>query len=141
MLLPVSYRQACVDDRNFILSSWLRSYRYSSAATKVPNDIYFSERGQEGLCKRLLSNCHTVIACDRDEPEQIYGWMCWRPGVLHFTLVKSIYRGHGLLSAMFDVARLGQKEPLVVTHYTRPASRWRERRTVIYNPYLLLEES
>lgn len=112
------------EDIPFVLSSWLKSYRYSQAARNVVNDIYFSEQvGQKARILEMLSDCRTLVACDEEEGDCIYGWICAEsiegsvPPVVHYVYVKSSYRRRGLARALLKAAGVGGA-PFWATHET-----------------------
>ena len=144
--LPRAIRPADERDLPLILNSWLKSYRNAPACTTVPNDIYFSEdRGQKARILDLLSNGQTLIACDPEDDDCVYGWICTEepgvssvPPVVHYVYVKQAYRLRGVARGLLKAAGVGDA-PFWATHETIAA-----RKTgipYIYNPYHLATQA
>jgi GNAT superfamily N-acetyltransferase len=111
------------DDRNLILSSWLRE---NTPDPRVDGDVYFRE--QESKIKRwLLSltfNRFRVlrVACAPDYPAQVFGWIAAEllrdSPVLHFVFVKGAFRGQGLAKELMEGIK-----PVLHTHEGRGLKR------------------
>lgn len=136
----VSIRPATDNDLGLILNSWLKSYRNADATRHVPNDIYYSQPfGHKGLIMHLLDKSEVVIACNPEDGEAVYGWLCheWGGGdwghIVHFVYVKALYRRAGVAKALLTAAGFDKREPFVTTHET-PAVRGRF--DYVFNPYL-----
>lgn len=94
-------------DRNFVRSSWLRSYR---ELTKwAPKDAYF--RLHHDVVEGLLARARCVVAAAKDDDAHVLGWACGEPSdshpLLHFAYVKQAYRNHGLATKLVDAALEG----------------------------------
>lgn len=92
------------DDTSFILSSWLKSYRYSDACKDIPKHNYFL--GHHEFAERALSRGQVYCAVDKNNLDQIYGWICleWTSNkpTLHYCYVKHIYRGLGIAKMLIE---------------------------------------
>lgn len=85
------------EDLNFILSSYLKSYRNSMSA--IGNDLYFPN--QQKVFEEILTRSMIAIACDPEHEDQIFGWGCCEyvapeHAVLHYLYVKFPFRRNGL---------------------------------------------
>jgi GNAT superfamily N-acetyltransferase len=130
--LPVVFRESKPEDRAFIYSSWLRSYRDSEFARSLSTDIYF--HGHRQVLERILDRATTIVACDPEDPDHIYGWLCHEmgyPPILHYVYVKHPYRGMGLGKQLFAAFDQGGK--FDYTHQGRLSEKLKERGT--FNPY------
>lgn len=130
-----------VGDKDFIYSSWIKSYKNSSFARAVPSPLY--EMGQRHRIKKILENEKTniLIACDPTTPELIFGYIIFDDITLHYLYVKSKYRQMGIATALcYDIL---PKEKIIYTH--KCSEIWLEKKIrevdyasrLIYNPYLL----
>lgn len=126
-------RPGHADDRAFVFSSWLKSYRDSMPL--VWNGTYYA--GQHSLIERLLDDAQTqvVVASPIDDDLTILGWAVRsKPSTLralHYVYVKEAFRRMGIgasLAGEFQVA----------THMTRYGQLALKGRPVVYNPYLLM---
>lgn len=95
----VVFRPLEPGDVNFILDSWLKSYRDSDWAGVVPNHLYYQTMHEsvEGL---LARGAKIEVACARHDSTKILGWICseivkggW---CMHAVYVKDPYRRLGL---------------------------------------------
>lgn len=142
--LPISFRGIEVGDLNFILNSWLKSYRNSYYAIKIPNQIYYQE--QKALISNLLGKSQVVVAVNQEDSSQILGFIMFEIGkisltpVIHYIYVKSPFRklgiGTELLQEAVSQAQYDEGLPLVITHHSREFEKfcaW----VFVYNPYLL----
>lgn len=116
-----SLRAFVEDDRNFILSTWLRSLRVAPCYKFVPNQVLYSRL--EPLVWRLLGTCDTSVACIAGEPDHIVGWANGTTGYLNFVYVKRHSRGCGLLGMLLDDLSLDAR-PLRCTFWTHHAEKY-----------------
>lgn len=147
MSLPITIREVCEDDVALILNSWLKSYRNSPGITTCPNDIYFSETmGQKAKIMKLLAECDTSVACDPNDPSQVYGWATWElmpdtTSVIHYCYVKQSYRRQGIARALASHAGAAPGTPFWITHTTPVIDALRKAGiNCIYNPFVELYE-
>lgn len=108
-------------DRNFVLSSWLRSYSaksfdardYGERRTQFFDDYVH-------VVRSLLARSQVIVACLREEPDVVIGWMAIEGDALHYVLVKPRWRQLGVARWMLEDYA---STPVVFTHMTRDASR------------------
>lgn len=129
-------RDAVADDLNFILSSWLKSYRQSSQFAKhIPSRLYFE--WHQKVIKRILERQTTRVrvAYTPEAPEVILGYFVaeeqgdiW---VAHYLYVKKAFRRFGIAKELFN--NVGYME---YTHMTDEC-RWILNKvlSLVYNPY------
>lgn len=102
-------------DINFILNSWLKSYRNSKKTKKMTNDEYYTK--QSKLIFELLQSSQIRVACNPEDIKQIFGYIVYEvSGVVHFAYTKQVYRKFGVLKALLVQANLYNK-PIVCTHW------------------------
>ncbi len=139
---PVAFRDAIEGDLNYIISSWLKNYRKSPRTWDIESDLFYDgKRGHKAVVLSLLSRCKVVIACHREETDQIYGWVCHEEDAIHYIHVKEVYQRMGIGRALLEMARFDLDKPIVVSHWHKPCDRYNNRLDLRYNPYLLMESS
>jgi hypothetical protein len=96
-------RPADPSDINFILNSFLRSLRSYPALKHVPNELYYYE--QTRVVEKLLKESITLILCNPEIPDQIYGYIIANPNEeTHFVYVKYTYRKFGFARKLLEAA-------------------------------------
>lgn len=123
-------------ERNFVVSSWLRSYARAEEFRHVALDVYFAI--YQPLVQSMLARSTVAIAHTPELPGSILGWMAVEDDVLHYALVKHRFRGLGIASWM-----LREMRPMRIV-YTHQPVRLATRRLVgeswIYDPRRRLAE-
>ena len=135
----IALRAALPTDLPFIYSSWLKSYRHSYFAKNITNTIYFKEH--HDIIESLLDKSQIVIACDKHDQTQIFGYMVANfvdnIFTVHYLYVKHPYRklglGSTLLRTMSDLKTLS-----CYTHETSVAQRLAAKYNFVYHPYLMV---
>lgn len=129
----VSLRHDDTGDYEFILNSWLQSYRDgatgSQLARRMSADRYFSDEGFKGGIIRALTSGTVTVACDTDDPETIYGWACHDGDVLHYVYVRSAWRRKGLGRTLAETPKWASCWTEAFTRLGVPAR---------FNPYLMV---
>lgn len=136
--LPITIRPALESDVAFIFRSWLKSYKNSWFAKNIENTIYYSEHHK--VLERLMSEKTVLIACNSDDTDQIYGFMCCEKtegiNVIHFIYVKHVFRNMGIAKRLLEVQGHDPKTAGVYTHHTRIAEKLAPKANLVYHPYL-----
>lgn len=137
MTLPfdVVLERANRGDAKLVYSSWIKSYRHSEAAHKLPNGVY--EPFQRDVIHRLLAAPGTCVYVARptDWPDGVLGWVCAEPGVMHYAYVKSPYRRLGLGRTLLAYAAEQLGEAFTAyTHKRKPWTEALERQGLVYAP-------
>jgi len=126
-------------DKDFVMATWMRSYRNSGYARSIPSDLYWI--GQRKRIEKILGREDTQIwiATDENERAVIYGYAVWGSGVIHYLYVKQQFRRCGIGKALL-YPLIGQ--PILYTHKgnviveqllkTDP-----DLNTFLYDPYIL----
>lgn len=114
--LQFDIRDARGDDLNFIYATWLESFRYDSYFGKSHrNTIFFNDYRK--VVDRLLDRSSVLVACVKDEPGTILGYLVHEPDQLHYVFVKGAFRRLGIGRGLFDKAFPGQ-HVIEFTHKT-----------------------
>lgn len=104
-------REMVADDRNYVLSSWLRSYSEGPEFRSIARPVYFAL--YEPVVQRLISRSYVYVACLPDARDVVLGWAAIEKDALHYVLVKPRWRGNGIMRKLLaDTAEL----PLTFTH-------------------------
>ena len=102
--LPIQLRTALAEDVGFIFNSWLKSYRSSDVVKPIMNEVFFAE--QHRLIEHLITQHKVIIACNADNPDQVYGFICAgaTEGIftVHYIYVKQAFRRMGIAKMLLD---------------------------------------
>jgi len=93
--LDLRWRAMRDEDRNYVLSSWLRSYGEGSEFRHLARGVYFAL--YEPVVKRLLDRSTVAIAWTEDLPDSVLGWIAIEgDSTVHYVLVKPRWRKLGI---------------------------------------------
>lgn len=113
----VKIRPPKPSDSNFILNSWLKSYRNSLLTRTWKNEDYYP--AQTKLIQNLVGEWPTHIICNSLDEDQIYGYVCGalteNEYIVHYAYMKWTYRKLGFIKTLVTV--LAQGKPVVTTHW------------------------
>lgn len=125
------------DDVHFILSSWLMS-NYALMIGRRPNkSVYYSVH--QMLAKRALENEATLIACNKEDEDQIIGWINFGDNFLNYVYTKETFERMGIADAL--LAQTGLTDHLVCTHCTYQfQEKLGKKYKTSFNPYLFTME-
>lgn len=139
-LKSIRIREVTEADIGFVFNSWLKSYRYSFFAKIVPNSVYFS--GHHKLMENLIHKGKLLIACNPEDPSQIYGYICAEHVqdilVVHYIYVKQTYRMLGVGKALLNQFDFDPTKASCFTHYSEIANKLAAKFNMIYHPYLMM---
>lgn len=128
-------------DKNFILATWLRTYRVDSPMTRgIPNTAFYKSHQKiiESIWDR--KNSKTLTAALKEDEDVIVGYLCFEPGgipTIHFCYIKFPFQGNGIANLLFSAAEINLEEPAEYTHYTKACDTLRIRFPKLqFNPYL-----
>ncbi len=136
----IRLRKANQEDVGFIFNSWLKSFKFSLFAKNVTNTIYYAEHHK--IIERLLKQNETIIACNDDDPSQIYGFINGGrvDGIfcLNYVYVKQSFRNLGIGKTLLNYFEHDPATAAVYTHHTRIAERLAAKYNMVHHPYLLI---
>lgn len=143
MIEKVRIRTMQDKDFNFIINSWLKSYKYSGSAVRRmrDSDYYIA---YEPIVKVLIQRSDIYVACLREEPEVILGYIAVEPAevgttdVIHYLLVKDLWQRIGIGKYLLQAADPGPQS--YFTHWTSPMDSLANKITYRYNPFLIYQE-
>ena len=124
-------RRMLPSDERFIHSSWHTSFWKTGASKKVDKALY--NKWQDWRIKRLMANCRTLVAYLEEVPDEILGWSCSAPEILHYVYVKGVYRRNGIAKGLVP------SDSVFYTHATDTiGGLFMKKMNLKYNPYLEL---
>lgn len=125
-----------LDDKPFILNSWLQSYKESRFAEDLSNSIYYKWHGE--IIERILDRETTqvFIAASREDSDVIAGYLVTEKirgfDIAHYVYVKRAFNGLGLCKLLF-----GLSTPKYASHITRAGKPILQKTGLIYVPYFI----
>lgn len=135
--VDLAFRPFRIEDRAFIMKSWLKSYRKFQAG--VPDDLYF--KGQSALIFELASRSKMVIACDATAPNYIVGFVCGHlrenltDTVVHYIYIKDDYRQNHIARDLVNHLGYRQQGNIIATHWGLAVTAISKKYPIVYNPY------
>ena len=134
----IRLRKANKEDIGFLFNAWLKSYKYSLFAKNITNTIYYTEHHK--VIEKLLKTHETIIACNDEDPSQIYGFINAGniDGIfcLNYIYVKQPFRRLGIARTLLNAFNHDPSSASVYTHHTRVAERMAAKYNLVYHPYI-----
>lgn len=131
-------REPKASDLNFIYATWLNSYHYDSWTKSISKSVFFGN--YKLVIDHILSNASILVACNKDEPEVIYGYIIYEPQKAHYVFVKEAFRAFGIARHLFEEA-FKDFEDIIVTHRTESSLPILKKHTqLIFNPFDLYKK-
>lgn len=137
--IEISIREFNANDLNFILSKWLKNYKFSSRFAKnIKPDIYY--KWHHLILDNIMArpSCTILIANPTDEPDVNLGFICYETTdtkVIHYAFVKPEFRNFGIGKRLFHQA-MGDKTVGYFTHWTYPVDTLEFKLpNLTYDPY------
>jgi hypothetical protein len=127
-------------DINFLLSSWLKSYRRSEFAQRVSDKFYYPHH--EGMLRAILTDAsnNVTVLCDSEDDTNILGYIVYSLSapIIYYTYVKHDYRKLGLGRYMYEAFRkgYGPDVSVICSHKPKKWSRYAQYLNLEYNPYI-----
>ena len=127
MSVPAVIRPGRGGDRSFIINSWVRSYAKRAIADspqpggigppRTEAAVYVSS--QNRLVERLLARSDILVACGREDSDQIFGYIAYEdPNLLHYLYVKIPFRRLGIGRLLTSSVLDNFPRAVVVTHWS-----------------------
>ena len=137
--MKVRVRTATEEDANFILNSWLKSFRNSFFAKSINSTVYFTEHHK--VLRKLLKRSTTLIACNPEDANQIYGYLVLEKvdGILciHFTYTKQVFRKLGVQRQLLALVNHDfDNDSALYSHDTKMARELAAKFKLVYHPYI-----
>ena len=121
-MLDLTFRPMTETDRNYVLSTWLRSYAETYEAR-----LFFDgpTRGQffdvyQPVVKGLLDRGTVTVACLPENEDVVVGWICTEGETVLYLVVKPKFRGVGVAGKLLAGM---EALPLSYSNITPPAKK------------------
>lgn len=128
-------RDADPSDLAFILDSWLKRAVHFRDPHIANDHTWFVN--YRPVVERLLQTSECKVAAYADMPHQIFGYIVYEPGIVHWIFVKKIMQNMGIANKLLSET-VGLEKDFTVTHYTDDLSRLYSKRKITYNPLILM---
>lgn len=142
--MNIFIRKLIESDLNFILSSFLNSFRKSHLAKDVNNSTYF--QFLEANIKNKLRNSTTYVACNPDDVSQIFGYIIadkYQDNItaIHYVYVKEIYRELRICSKLIEKLEIDENTKVFNTVLAESprAKSICKKLNAVYNPFIFLK--
>ena len=96
-------------DHALILDSWVKSYRGSPAARRIPDKVYFDHYYQAIRQMLEYEARNFEVLCAPTDENVIQGWVCSTVECLHYIFIGTAFRGLHLARGLI---------PKTITHYS-----------------------
>lgn len=137
--IEISIRDFNSNDLNFILSKWLKNYKFSSRFTKkIKADIFY--KWHHMIVQNILGRgtASVLIANPTDEPDVNLGFICFEQSdskIIHYIFVKPEFRNFGIGKRLY-LAAMGDNSTGYFTHWTYPVDTLELKiPNLTYDPY------
>jgi hypothetical protein len=119
------------NDRNLIYVTWLKGLRFGNDwFESIPQDIYFENYHKVIDSILIRPKIEINIACLKDDPSVILGYVVFESDILHYLFVKPVWRNIG-------IARdLCPKNIKTTTHLTSLGQAIMPKH-ITFNPFLI----
>lgn len=140
--MEVTIRPMAEEDYNFVIQSWLKSYKHNSYFCKrIRDNIYYKYHHQ--VITRILArdNCKVLIAADPEDSKVILGYLVYESfqgkELVHYAYIKTSFRGLGIGGALLRSSTINPFESLF-SHWTKDTDGLIEKyKGATYVPYLI----
>lgn len=119
--LGLTWRALLPDERNYVLSSWLRSYAGKSHDPRDYDEFREFCDDYARVIRDLFARSTIAVATFRDTPELMAGWIATEGDVLHYVVTKTRWRNMGVSKWMLADF---QSMPVQYTHRTTDSKRY-----------------
>lgn len=124
-------RPAELVDKSFIMSSWLKGNYYKNPYfVNMEQDLYFKEYAKHIESILFTPGVMIDIACDKEDPSWIVGYMIYRGPVLYWIFVKNDFRNKGIATLLAK-----DKNITTTTALTKSGQAIGKSKGVIFNPF------
>ena len=80
-------------DHALITDSWVKSYRGSPFARRIPDQVYYDHMYQAVRSMLELERENFEVLCAPFEEDVIQGWACTTKETLHYVFIGTAFRG------------------------------------------------
>lgn len=127
----VLIRDAELNDRNFVLSTWIKNQQYSSPVFRgIPKDIFTRNYSKWVDSVFSLAGIQLKVACLADEPDVILGYAVFTDWCVYYCYVKPAWRRKGIAKQLIPCDTI-----TTVACYTPKGDTIRQKYGWVYNPW------
>ena len=129
----VELRSVRKQDIPFILATWLRGLRFGNNWYKlIHKHVYFTV--YHAVIEQILEKPQTTvtIACLKDDPDVILGFVVYENARLHWVYVKQAWRKIGIAKSLVP------DTITVVSHLTEVGKALMLKKNLAFNPFFLI---
>lgn len=115
----VDIHPALPSQRNFIKSTWLKSFFLGRSAfcENISPDVFYNEHGD--LVDKILDRASVLVAQSKDSPEVTVGYQIFElPNIIHYSYVRHKFKRYGIAKALFEASGI-PRDDFYYTHRTR----------------------
>jgi len=121
-------------DFNFILNSWLKSYKDSDACRNIDSKVYYKQYAI--IIQSLLESQNTTIIADSTNPSIIYGYINYlNPNHINFVYIKFALRRNQLAKQLLQAINTDLTDTITITHYSYILDSLKNKYQLSYNPF------
>lgn len=127
-------------DRNFVLNSFLCSYRKSPTAVNIRNKEYYSLHGRLVNAVLQVETTKVLLACNPEDPDQIYGYLIYDDSNLVKTVfycyVKLPFRRQKIARGLLQEAKFDLDDGFVYYNHTKVLDKFEStvKRVMVHLP-------
>lgn len=139
--MQVEIRKIKESDKNFVIATWLKNYRSSSAfAKRINNEVYY--KNHHAIVEHILSKPQTtaLVVNSLGDEDHLLGFMVYETWpdahVIHYAFVKIEFQKFGIATQLFHHAKIDPSN-FVFTHSTYDAAEILKNSRGTYDPYRL----
>ena len=133
------------DDRaiRFVLDSWCKTvaaeppwdFATPRHTPPLPHPLLIYEH--DTILKKIIHKSTITLACDPDDPDTVWGYVCCDGELLHFIYVKSAFRGFGIGGCLLRSAGI-PKGRMMISHRTESLFVAFPNIRFYWNPYRMI---
>jgi hypothetical protein len=124
----------------FVADAWCKTvaaespWSFATPHTTPPPPPSLLIYEHDTLLKRIIRTSTLTLACDPDDEDTVWGFVCADGDLLHFIYVKSAFRGFGIGGCLFRAASLPGGN-IVISHRTKSLFIAFPKVRFLWNPY------
>ena len=133
------------DDRaiRFVLDSWCKTvaaeppwdFATPRHTPPLPHPLLIYEH--DTILKKIIHKSTITLACDPDDPDTVWGYVCCDGELLHFIYVKTAFRGFGIGGCLLRSAGI-PKGRMMISHRTESLFVAFPNIRFYWNPYRMI---
>ena len=130
--LETLIRVAEAKDLRFVHHSWARTLATEPYLRDAGVSVSISAKSFERFLDERLPEMVTIISCNPEDPDQIFGYITGERGCIHFLYVKEYIRQEGIASDL--IKRFSAK---TYSYASQTAKRLARKYKLQFNPFHL----